>query len=422
MNKRILTLLLSTLLSQTLTAGQTALNVSDYTARTMQQAQQLADDKKVVEAIKRLESVEVTRSDDIAAINKMLGLYYWQVEHFDASILSLERALEVNAFPSDEAWFTRRMLAQLYLTQGEFRKAIPLLQTLLKAVPDTENEAEIWRYLAQAQYSVENWQETLKATQSFQRVQSKPDSIILSLALAANVQLERWKPVVPIAKQLISLQPNNKNWWLQAYNAYLNLKQDKSALDMLALAELQGISLNESEIKALAYLYAGEGIYQKAAQTLARLTDAQHDLSLLKLQAQYWQAAKEWESALSYWQKAATQEPKYLWEVAVLQNELQRYQQVIASLDTMQNPQRQFDGQLLKINALYRLDRLEEAYILAKKTDAIKSTKQTTSWLNFLSHKTKASHKVEALDEAYSEPKDETANRPGHQKVLQENS
>ncbi|NVC64291.1 tetratricopeptide repeat protein [Vibrio sp. 05-20-BW147] len=419
MNKRILTLVISMLLSQPILAGQAALNVSDYAARAMQQAQQLADDKKVVEAIKRLESTEISRADDIAALNKMLGLYYWQEERFDASILSLEKALKVNAFPSNEAWFTRRMLAQLYLTQGEFKKAIPLLQTLLNAVPQNENEAEIWRYLAQAQYSVENWQATLKATQGFQRVQSKPDSTILSLALAANVQLEQWKSVVPIAKQLISLQPNNKNWWLQAYNAYLNLKQEKSALDMLALAELQGISLNESEIKALAYLYAGEGIYLKAAQTLARLDDAQHDLQLLKLQAQYWQTAKEWESALSYWQKAAMQEPKYLWEVAILQNELKRYQQVIASLDTMQNPQRQFDGQMLKINALYRLDRLEEAYLQAKKADAIKSTQQTTSWLNFLSHKMKASHKVEALDE---EQKGGTASRPHYQKERQDNS
>ncbi|RAH17681.1 ferrichrome ABC transporter substrate-binding protein, partial [Vibrio vulnificus] len=82
-------------------------------------------------------------------------------------------------------------------------------------------------------------------------------------------------------------------------------------------------------------------------------------------------------------------------------NQLQRYQQVLISLAEMNNPKRQFDAQLLKINALYRLERIDQAYAQAKKADALRSTKQTQNWLKFLSHKLKSSESK--LDKAKGE-------------------
>ncbi|EGR0633608.1 tetratricopeptide repeat protein [Vibrio vulnificus] len=401
MKKRILTLLLTQWLWQPAALAASGTNVSQYTARVMQNAQQLADNDALADAIAKLNSAEVSRPDDVAALSKLLGIYYWQAEQFTRSIASLEKALSFELFTFEEEWVTRRMLTQLYLTQGDYKKAIPQLNKLLKQVPENESAAEIWRYLAQAQYSVENWREAIAATKGFQRVENKPDTTILSLALAAHVQLEQWKSVIPLAKQLIALEPSNKNWWLQAYNAYLNLGQEKSALDMLTLIELQGLELNEAETKSLAYLYAAQGIYQKAAQTLARIENSQQDPKLIKLQAQYWQAAKEWQQALKFWQRLAKQESQYQWEVALLENQLQRYQQVLISLAEMDNPQRQFDAQLLKINALYRLERIDQAYAQAKKADALRSTKQTQNWLKFLSHKLKSTESK--LDKARRE-------------------
>ncbi|ELP6120854.1 tetratricopeptide repeat protein [Vibrio vulnificus] len=401
MKKQILTLLLTQWLWQPAALAASGTNVSQYTARVMQNAQQLADNNALADAIAKLNSAEVSRPDDVAALSKLLGIYYWQAEQFTRSIASLEKALSFELFTFEEEWVTRRMLTQLYLTQGDYKKAIPQLNKLLKQVPENESAAEIWRYLAQAQYSVENWRETIDATKGFQRVENKPDTTILSLALAAHVQLEQWKSVIPLAKQLIDLEPSNKNWWLQAYNAYLNLGQEKSALDMLTLIELQGLELNEAETKSLAYLYAAQGIYQKAAQTLARIENSQQDPKLIKLQAQYWQAAKEWQQALKFWQRLAKQESQYQWEVAILENQLQRYQQVLISLAEMDNPQRQFDAQLLKINALYRLERIDQAYAQAKKADALRSTKQTQNWLKFLSHKLKSTESK--LDKAKRE-------------------
>ncbi|EHZ2653691.1 tetratricopeptide repeat protein [Vibrio vulnificus] len=401
MKKQILTLLLTQWLWQPAALAASGTNVSQYTARVMQNAQQLADNDALADAIAKLNSAEVSRPDDVAALSKLLGIYYWQAEQFTRSIASLEKALSFELFTFEEEWVTRRMLTQLYLTQGDYKKAIPQLNKLLKQVPENESAAEIWRYLAQAQYSVENWRETIAATKGFQRVEKKPDTTILSLALAAHVQLEQWKSVIPLAKLLIALEPSNKNWWLQAYNAYLNLGQEKSALDMLTLIELQGLELNEAETKSLAYLYAAQGIYQKAAQTLARIENSQQDPKLIKLQAQYWQAAKEWQQALKLWQRLAKQESQYQWEVAILENQLQRYQQVLISLAEMDNPQRQFDAQLLKINALYRLERIDQAYAQAKKADALRSTKQTQNWLKFLSHKLKSTESK--LDKAKRE-------------------
>ncbi|MBG0756308.1 tetratricopeptide repeat protein [Vibrio cidicii] len=387
MKKTTITLLMSCLLLTKVSAAAPNSDISPYTLRYMQQAQTLSAKEQNQQAIEHLLTAEVSRPGDVAAISRMLGILYWQSEQAEHSVIALEKALNALGLADDEQWRTRRMLSSIYLTLGEFRQALPHLELLTQSIPEGENAAEVWLHLAQAHYSLEQWRETLLALEKQRKLDPKPSVAVLSISLGAHAQLEQWSQVVDNAKQLIALQPEKKIWWMQAYSGYLNLRQQKAALDILTLAQLKGIALLDSERKSLAYLYASQGIYEKAAVTLSQLEQADSDLELIRLQAQYWQAAKEWQKSLHFWHKAAEIESKYHWEVAVLQNQLQKYQQVIASLDQMENQQRFYDAQLLKVNALYRLNRLEAALALAKKADAIKSSRQTQSWVRFLSHK-----------------------------------
>ncbi|KYN86027.1 ferrichrome ABC transporter substrate-binding protein [Vibrio cidicii] len=387
MKKTTITLLISCLLLTKVSAAAANSDISPYALRYMQQAQTLSAKEQNQQAIEHLLTAEVSRPGDVAAISRMLGILYWQSEQAEHSVIALEKALNAQGLADDEQWRTRRMLSSIYLTLGQFRQALPHLELLTQSIPEGENAAEVWLHLAQAHYSLEQWRETLLALEKQRKLDPKPSVAVLSISLGAHAQLEQWSQVVDNAKQLIALQPEKKIWWMQAYSGYLNLRQQKAALDILTLAQLKGIALLDSERKSLAYLYASQGIYEKAAVTLSQLEQADSDLELIRLQAQYWQAAKEWQKSLHFWHKAAEIESKYHWEVAVLQNQLQKYQQVIASLDQMENQQRFYDAQLLKVNALYRLNRLEAALALAKKADAIKSSTQTQSWVRFLSHK-----------------------------------
>ncbi|WP_198105999.1 tetratricopeptide repeat protein [Vibrio navarrensis] len=387
MKKTTITLLMSCLLLTKVSAAAPNSDISPYALRYMQQAQTLSAKEQNQQAIEHLLTAEVSRPGDVAAISRMLGILYWQSEQAEHSVMALEKALNAQGLADDEQWRTRRMLSSIYLTLGQFRQALPHLELLTQSIPEGENAAEVWLHLAQAHYSLEQWRETLLALEKQRKLDPKPSVAVLSISLGAHAQLEQWSQVVDNAKQLIALQPEKKIWWMQAYSGYLNLRQQKAALDILTLAQLKGITLLDSERKSLAYLYASQGIYEKAAVTLSQLEQADSDLELIRLQAQYWQAAKEWQKSLHFWHKAAEIDSKYHWEVAVLQNQLQKYQQVIASLDQMENQQRFYDAQLLKVNALYRLNRLEAALALAKKADAIKSSTQTQSWVRFLSHK-----------------------------------
>ncbi|MBE3668422.1 ferrichrome ABC transporter substrate-binding protein [Vibrio navarrensis] len=387
MKKTTITLLMSCLLLTKVSAAAPNSDISPYALRYMQQAQTLSAKEQNQQAIEHLLTAEVSRPGDVAAISRMLGILYWQSEQAEHSVIALEKALNAQGLADDEQWRTRRMLSSIYLTLGQFRQALPHLELLTQSIPEGENAAEVWLHLAQAHYSLEQWRETLLALEKQRKLDPKPSVAVLSISLGAHAQLEQWSQLVDNAKQLIALQPEKKIWWMQAYSGYLNLRQQKAALDILTLAQLKGIALLDSELKSLAYLYASQGIYEKAAETLSQLEQADSDLELIRLQAQYWQAAKEWQKSLHFWHKAADIESKYHWEVAVLQNQLQKYQQVIASLDQMENQQRFYDAQLLKVNALYRLNRLEAALALAKKADAIKSSTQTQSWVRFLSHK-----------------------------------
>ncbi|MFA0125628.1 BTAD domain-containing putative transcriptional regulator, partial [Vibrio sp. 10N.261.48.A2] len=111
----------------------------------------------------------------------------------------------------------------------------------------------------------------------------------------AQLQLKQWKQSIPTLESLVELQPEKDNWWRQLVGIQLRLERSRDALNTLALAELQGVELNNSDRRLLAQLYAKRGIPERAAQEISKLDDANSDVQLLAEQATYWQLAKEWD-------------------------------------------------------------------------------------------------------------------------------
>lgn len=109
MKRRILSYLLLSCLSVTTYAAE----LTPYTASKVVKANQLAQENKVKEAIQILKQAELSRSYDRAYVARMLGVFYWQNEQIPAAIASLKLAVESNELQDDQAWTTRKMLADL---------------------------------------------------------------------------------------------------------------------------------------------------------------------------------------------------------------------------------------------------------------------------------------------------------------------
>ncbi len=361
-----------------------SVQVSPNIITQINNAQALADKDQYRKAIELLNSLSVKRPEDVATIGRRLSIYYWSIGQSRSAIDSLTKAINTKVFEGDDDWLMKWNLASMLLSEEQTKAAIGYLKPLTQAIPKGQDGAQVWYYLAQAYYQDQQYRSTLSALTQRHRYSRKATVSVLTLQLAAEYQLKRWSAMAATAKRLTALQPNNKSWWMQRVYALMQIDNNKQALDVLSLAQLQGIAFSDNEYKNLAYLYATQGIYEKAALTLAKVSGSQTELTLLKQQASYWQQAKEWDKASDYWALAAQQDGRYYWNLASILNQQQQFTRALAALDKVTSQDKAFDKAMLKAGIYYKLNDLDKALLQAKQALDIKASKQAEQWIKFL--------------------------------------
>ncbi len=379
--------LITTLLSLT-AASAIAQELSQYTASRVQRAHSLAQEEKLKEAISTLESLDLSRGYDQAFVARMLGIFYWQNEQVKPAIKQLDFAVSSGLLQDEQAWQTRKMLADILLNEQQFAKALPHYYELSKAVPKNQKAHEVWLRIAQSHYQLSQWNKVLSAMERYEKF-GQPDELgPLSIKLSSELELKKWQPAIVTIKRLIAIEPERVEWWRQLVALHLRVDDSKRALDSMALAKLQGVALSQDDFKLLAQLYAKRGIPERAALIMEQLEDLNVDSQLKAQQATYWQMAKEWDKSIDSWRIAAKLDSKYYWNYSQLLVQQGHYQQALAALDKVKG--RNADVALIKTRAYYKLNRLDDALANAKRANEIKPSNQAKSWVKYLTQRRKA--------------------------------
>ncbi len=379
--------LITTLLSLT-AASAIAQELSQYTASRVQRAHSLAQEEKFKEAISTLESLDLSRGYDQAFVARMLGIFYWQNEQVKPAIKQLDFAVSSGLLQDEQAWQTRKMLADILLNEQQFAKALPHYYELSKAVPKNQKAHEVWLRIAQSHYQLSQWNKVLSAMGRYEKF-GQPDELgPLSIKLSSELELKKWQPAIVTIKRLIAIEPERVEWWRQLVALHLRVDDSKRALDSMALAKLQGVALSQDDFKLLAQLYAKRGIPERAALIMEQLEDLNVDSQLKAQQATYWQMAKEWDKSIDSWRVAAKLNSKYYWNYSQLLVQEGHYQQALAALDKVKG--RKADVALIKTRAYYKLNRLDDALANAKRANEIKPSNQAKSWVKYLTQRRKA--------------------------------
>lgn len=379
--------LITTLLSLT-AASAIAQELSQYTASRVQRAHSLAQEEKLKEAISTLESLDLSRGYDQAFVARMLGIFYWQNEQVKPAIKQLDFAVSSGLLQDEQAWQTRKMLADILLNEQQFAKALPHYYELSKAVPKNQKAHEVWLRIAQSHYQLSQWNKVLSAMGRYEKF-GQPDELgPLSIKLSSELELKKWQLAIVTIKRLIAIEPERVEWWRQLVALHLRVDDSKRALDSMALAKLQGVALSQDDFKLLAQLYAKRGIPERAALIMEQLEDLNVDSQLKAQQATYWQMAKEWDKSIDSWRIAAKLDSKYYWNYSQLLVQEGHYQQALAALDKVKG--RNADVALIKTRAYYKLNRLDDALANAKRANEIKPSNQAKSWVKYLTQRRKA--------------------------------
>lgn len=356
--------------------------LSQYSAVRVQKAHQLAQNEKLKQAISELKQIDTSRAYDQAFIARMLGVYLWQDDQPQAAIKQLNQAVSSGLLQDEQAWITERMLADLYLNQQNFEQAIKHYYQLIKTAPETQSADDLWLRIAQAHYQIEQWSKVIPATDRYLKLVNKEPLQPLSLKLGAQLQLKQWSKAIPTLKQLIALQPDKVNWWRQLAGLQIRVGRDKDALDTLSLAKINKLDLTQNDRRMLAQLYAKRGVPERAALEISQLDGAESNVQLLSEQAIYWQSAKEWDKAIEIWQRTAQLDKKYRWNLAQLLVQQGEYSSALPVLNKVEGRGEQVA--LAKTRVLFKLNRIEEALIEAKRADQINSSGQAQSWIRYL--------------------------------------
>ncbi|MDA0116592.1 tetratricopeptide repeat protein [Vibrio sp. T11.5] len=360
-----------------------AQELTQYTAVRVQKANELAQGEQLKEAITLLKEIDTSRAYDKAFIARMLAVFYWQDGNTKQAISKMEYAVESGLLRDEQAWISQRMLADLYLNDQQFAKALKHYYQLVKSVPETQKALDLWLRIAQSHYQLGQWEKVVTAIDKYLQVEKNDFIQPLSLKLSAQLELKRWGAAIPTLELLISLQPEKLGWWRQLVSLQMKVGRDKEALDTLALAKVNGLSLSQGDRRMLAQMYAKRGIPERAAIEISELEEAQTDVQLLSEQATYWQLAKEWDKSLFIWKLAAERDAKYYWSVAQIMVQQGYYKDSLAVLDKVKG--RDADVALAKTRALYKLNLLEKALVQAKRANNIEPSSQAKSWIKYLS-------------------------------------
>lgn len=365
--------------------------LSQYTATRVQRAHNLAQEEKLQEAISTLEGLDLSRGYDQAFVARMLGIFYWQNEQVKPAIKQLEIAVNSGLLEDEQAWQTRKMLADMLLNEQQFSKALPHYYDLSKSVPESQKVHEIWLRIAQSHYQLSQWNKVLSAMARYEKYGQPDEMAPLSIKLSAELELKKWQPAIGTIKRLIAIEPERVEWWRQLVALYLRVDDDKRALDALALAKLKGVELNQDDLKLLAQLYGKRGIPERAAKVLGELNEVNSDSKLKAQQATYWQMAKEWDKSIASWRVAAKLDRQYYWNLSQLLVQEGHYKDALIALDKVSG--RKADVALVKTRAYYKLKRIEDALANAKRANEIEPSTQAESWVKYLSQlrKVKAS-------------------------------
>ncbi|EEY38501.1 tPR domain protein putative component of TonB system [Vibrio mimicus MB451] len=350
----------------------------------------MAQENKVKEAIQVLKQTELSRSYDRAYVARMLGVFYWQNEQIPAAISSLKVAVESNELQDEQAWSTRKMLADLLTSQQEYRPALKHYYVLSESIPTNQKGDELWLRISQLHFQLQEWKSVLKGIKQYAEFQSQDAVLPLSLQLGAELNLEQWKPAIATLKRLLALEPQKSAWWRQLVSLELRVGLKKEALSTLALAKMQKVELNQQDLRLLAQLYAQNGVPERAARVMETLEEAESNLQLITERAIYWQRAKEWDHAIKTLRLASTKDAKYHWYVAQLLLQEGHYEQALAELDQVKERDRQAQVALAKTRALYKLNQLEAALVQAKRAESIQASESAKQWIKYLSQQRQA--------------------------------
>lgn len=307
--------------------------MSEIVYKRLSAVHELLGDDKLAEALYGLRRLEKSSLNDYeeALVKQTFGFVYVRQDQERLAIASFEESLALEALPNEAQQGMLYSLAGLYAAEEKYLKAIETMREWFRYEADPAPDA--YMLIASSFTELQRFDDALPYVRKAIEKSEKPRENWYLLELAIHFEKNRFRDAVRVAKKMLQYWPDKPTYWEILFGAYLELGEDKNALDAIMVAYSKGLVSTESKILAVVQLNLALDTPFVAGSILEREISAgtvESNKKNLDILLQAWLSAREYQRAIATIDKIAplNEDGEYYMRKAGIYNELGEWQNV----------------------------------------------------------------------------------------------
>jgi tetratricopeptide (TPR) repeat protein len=348
--------------------------VSDGVYLKLETVGKLLDEENFDRALVEMQQLERRSLNkyERAAVWQMIGYVHGVLGNSTLAIEHLEKALAAQALPQIAHQGVLYSLASLYSGEGEFQRSIDLLQLWFQY--EEEPIADAYMLMGSWHAALSRYEDALPFVKKAIAIVETPFESWYALEIDIHFALQNYVEVIPVLKSMLSYWPRKPRYWNMLASAYLELDDDKAALDVMMTAYNNNQLTDPQRILGLVGLNVAYDTPFTAGSILENEMNAgvvPDDLANLKSLLQIWLDAREYTRAIVTIEKiiAIESDSNFLLQAAKIQVKTGDWRGAADSATKalaagVDNP---VSALILQGTALAELDEYEEALVIFRK-------------------------------------------------------
>ncbi|WP_026375539.1 hypothetical protein [Aestuariibacter salexigens] len=238
--------------------------VGERVGRKVQTAFEAYNNDQIAESVEILKDINPKGGYDKAFVDRFLGNILASMDgRGEEAFNYLTSAVSENLLNDTDQASTLRLLGDLSMQEKKYTEAIKWYDQWMTYT--CKSDPDVYTRITQAYYETGQLDKMVEPADKAIALYEEPNKNPYVLKLTSYYERKMYPQTVDVAETLVKLFPDNKQWWTQLGFFYMLVEDFAKALSTFEISYNNGYLTKESEIKALAQLYATMEIPHKSA-------------------------------------------------------------------------------------------------------------------------------------------------------------
>jgi len=282
--------------------------IDQRTGEILQAAIDFINADQTAEARAKLGELDLARLSpyERSRVEQMLASLDMNDENYAGARAHLQAAIDSGGLNDQELSQSSYAIAQSWIPEEKWAEGAAALEAWIRGA--TEVGSAPYYLLAVAYYQQDKYDEALPHARKAVELTNPPQEGWLQMLSAILLQKEDYQEALGVVKQMVTLFPDKKAYWMQLSNVYATLEDFPNALAVMQFADYNGMVTEDAEIRRLADMMMVQDMPFQAAEMMEAAgasNKVEKDIKYYESLANSWIAAREYRRALPVLGEAA---------------------------------------------------------------------------------------------------------------------